>query len=469
MKRIVLLLLLVVWAPSSILVQEEVTMTNISQIFEQAVSFIQQKDPKALNQLLQKNPQLSEYSDSEASNQTLIHHTLSYANFAGDAPSLWSTPECTDVLWKNGVLIDTKFCLRALSTADLPMIEWLSRENELPECIRGLAALGKTRELKSWFVKGKLKPNANPPTAWLSETSDPLHHIWQVQNYQLTDDWLITDAFRFGHKCTAGSLLEKVVDINPKLAQRVQETTKTAFLDYLVQHRSEISMADTLPVWEMLQLVKAKVALVNADIDSFQSVLETTPSLLKQQYMRQQIELLELAAYSDGYVFAKLLLNSGAYISRADPRPKSKALVYAIDYGNREMVELLKKLWEPSYDLPTLAGLGDLSKVKTYPNRHIDEADLVGGLALACMNQHQEVADYLIQQGADVNAEWSLHEPATILHHMAFFGKLNMVRFLIERGANPTIKDFRYQSDALGWAKYNDQDQVAAYLQQVKE
>ncbi|MBT22442.1 hypothetical protein CMK17_21260, partial [Candidatus Poribacteria bacterium] len=65
--------------------------------------------------------------------------------------------------------------------------------------------------------------------------------------------------------------------------------------------------------------------------------------------------------------------------------------------------------------------------------------------------------------------EWSLHEPATILHHMAFFGKLNMVRFLIERGANPTIKDFRYQLDALGWAKYNDQDQVAAYLQQVKE
>jgi ankyrin repeat protein len=446
-------------------------MTNISQIFEQAVSFIQQKDPKSLNLLIQKNPQLLQDSDSDGSNQTLIHHTLSYANFAGDDPSLWSTPECADVLWKNGALIDTKFVLRALSTADLPMVEWLSRKNELPGCIRGFAALDKTRELKGWFAKGKLQPNAVPPVAWLRETSDPLHHMWKVQNYQLTDDWLITDAFRyairFGHKCTAGLLLEQVVEINSELAQRVKETTKTAFLDYLVQHRSDISMTETLPIWEMLQLVKAKVAIVNADIDSFQSVLETTPSLLKQQYVKQQIELLELAAYSDGYVFAKLLLNSGAYISRANPRPKSKALVYAIDYGNREMVGLLKKLWEPPYNLPTLAGLGDLSKVKTYPNRHIDEADLVGGLALACMNQHQEVADYLIQQGADVNAEWSLHEPATILHHLAFFGKLNMVRFLIERGANPTIKDFRYQSDALGWAKYNDQDQVAAYLQQV--
>jgi ankyrin repeat protein len=60
-----------------------------------------------------------------------------------------------------------------------------------------------------------------------------------------------------------------------------------------------------------------------------------------------------------------------------------------------------------------------------------------------------------------------LHEPATILHHLAFFGKLNMVRFLIERGVNPTIKDFRYQSDTLIGLKINDRDQVATYLQQV--
>ena len=42
-----------------------------------------------------------------------------------------------------------------------------------------------------------------------------------------------------------------------------------------------------------------------------------------------------------------------------------------------------------------------------------------------------------------------------------------MVQFLIERGADTNIKDFRYQADALGWAKYNGQDQVVAYLEQV--
>jgi ankyrin repeat protein len=160
-------------------------------------------------------------------------------------------------------------------------------------------------------------------------------------------------------------------------------------------------------------------------------------------------------------------LEAGAYITQSNPRPESKALVYAIDYGDREMVELLRELWEPPNDLPTLAGLGHIEKVQTFLNSQTDEVDLVHGLALACMNQHIEVADYLIKQGADINAEWSLHEPATILHHLAFSGKLEMVQFLVERGADTSIKDFRYQADALGWAKYNGQDQVVAYLEQV--
>ena len=44
-----------------------------------------------------------------------------------------------------------------------------------------------------------------------------------------------------------------------------------------------------------------------------------------------------------------------------------------------------------------------------------------------------------------------------------------MVQFLVERGADTNIKDFRYQANALGWAKYNGQDQVAAYLEQFKK
>ena len=448
-------------------------MIDTTQIFEQAVEFIQRKDPQALNILLQTHCQLSRCPDPNDPSQKLIHHTLSYANFAGDDPSFWSTPECADVLLENGALVDTKFYLRALNTADLPMIKLLSHKFMLPLNMRTMAALSKSKDLEDWFDKEKLKLNATPPIEWLRDSSDPLHQRWKIQDHHLTDDWLITDAFRyairFGQKRAAEFLLEQAIYMNPELAKQIKKLTKETFLNYLIQHRGTICMTDTFLLWEMSQMVRAVQAIVTGDIDSFQTILQKTPSLLKRQYVTQQVELLELAAYSNGYVFAKSLLEAGAYITQANPRPKSKALVYAIEYGDRETVKLLRQLWEPPNDLATLAGLGNLEKVQVFLNSKTDEEDLVYELALACMNQHMDVADYLIKQGVDINAEWSLHEPATILHHLAFFGKLEMVQFLVERGADMNIKDFRYQADALGWAKYNGQNQVVSYLEQFKK
>ena len=105
-----------------------------------------------------------------------------------------------------------------------------------------------------------------------------------------------------------------------------------------------------------------------------------------------------------------------------------------------------------------------------YPaGKGIEASDrvLVRALALACMNEHLEIATYLIDRGADINGEWSLHEAATILHHVAFCGKLKVVQFLVERGADLSIRDLRYDSDALGWANYNGQQKVVGYLEKV--
>ena len=84
-------------------------MIDTTQIFEQTVEFIQRTDPQALNILLQTHCQLSRYPDPNDPSQKLIPHTLSYANFAGDDPSFWSTQECADLLLENGALVDTKF------------------------------------------------------------------------------------------------------------------------------------------------------------------------------------------------------------------------------------------------------------------------------------------------------------------------------------------------------------------------
>ena len=75
-------------------------------------------------------------------------------------------------------------------------------------------------------------------------------------------------------------------------------------------------------------------------------------------------------------------------------------------------------------------------------------------LAWACVNRHFAVASFLLERGADINTNWSTHEPASILHECAIHGNEDAVRFLIDHGADLTIKDYRYHATAEGWARH---------------
>ena len=44
-------------------------------------------------------------------------------------------------------------------------------------------------------------------------------------------------------------------------------------------------------------------------------------------------------------------------------------------------------------------------------------------LAFAVINRHFDVADFLLEHGADINTNWNSHEPASILHHLVFLPK----------------------------------------------
>ena len=41
-------------------------------------------------------------------------------------------------------------------------------------------------------------------------------------------------------------------------------------------------------------------------------------------------------------------------------------------------------------------------------------------LAWSVINRHFDVADFLLEHGADINTNWNSHEPASILHHLVF-------------------------------------------------
>jgi ankyrin repeat protein len=94
---------------------------------------------------------------------------------------------------------------------------------------------------------------------------------------------------------------------------------------------------------------------------------------------------------------------------------------------------------------------------------------LDSALAFAVINRHFEVADFLLEHGANINTNWNSHEPASILHHLVFEDNYESMQYLIDRGIDLTIKDYRWDSTAYGWARYGKHDEkMARWLEEAE-
>ena len=98
-------------------------------------------------------------------------------------------------------------------------------------------------------------------------------------------------------------------------------------------------------------------------------------------------------------------------------------------------------------------------------------ADVYRGTPLiwaAACNRTETVA-WLVEHGANINQKASFGglthgQGITALHMAAQYGHMPVVKLLIERGADRSIKDDLYQSTAEGGAGYFGQDEVREYL-----
>ena len=131
------------------------------------------------------------------------------------------------------------------------------------------------------------------------------------------------------------------------------------------------------------------------------------------------------------------------------------------------------KRWFDAEGKPALGDLAHHAPV-TSVHRPWDEVRvqevLDTALAWSVINRHFEVADYLLAHGANINTNWNSHQPASILHHLVFLpDPYESMQFLIDRGIDMTIKDYRWNSNAVGWARHgNNDEKMAKWLEEAE-
>lgn len=239
-----------------------------------------------------------------------------------------------------------------------------------------------------------------------------------------------------------------------------------------------------------------------SDLSTFVQILDREPRLLGEDFVEFQKQIIERAALQGLGEFISALLDLNPAILQRQPPPKSQAIEFAFTYANTHVIPVLIRIWPLPDDLPHAAGSGDLNRVKQwfsdsgspalgdvknhYPNSpympagRVEEYDDQWGklneqrvldvaLAWSVINNHFDVADFLLQHGADINTTWSSHEPASILHELVWHKNYEAMQFLIERGIDMTIKDYRWNSTAQGWARYAAEDEKLAQWLEAAE
>jgi len=278
-------------------------------------------------------------------------------------------------------------------------------------------------------------------------------------------------ACAFQHKRVAALLLDRCIHSDPALGERVEKWRgRSGFIEYLTQH----PVSHGSP-WHAVVTNEVKAAMHGNDLEEFSRWLQQEHGVLMESDV---VELIENASYRDRGPFIARLIE--LHPALKVKRPPSGAVVFALEYGNAHLIPLLTPIWPLPDDLPHAAGMGDFARVRgwfdeagrprlgslsqhhptnnprtlrnlhwTPPNaQHILDV----ALAWACMNRQLQIAAFLLEHGANVNTDWSTHEPASILHECAVRGSYEAAQFLIDHGIDMTIRDYRWDGTAEGWA-----------------
>jgi len=422
-----------------------------------------------LTQLVREYPALPSWRSD--SGESLLGLACGSFGDSGDPSqeAKFTRIECAEFLLGAGAVADPGIWEDAIRARAKGVLQLLSRKSVVPHRLDVLAALGDYDAVEDCLKRADPSTDAAAVTRAL---------LW---------------ACRFEHRAVAA--LDRCIELDGALGDRVERWRgRSGFIDYLIEQPQMYGspwQAIVSP-WQTVVMIELFKAIDEDNLQEFTGWLHREPDMLGDAKVAMQVEIMEHAVLKDRGLFIECLLKFDSALVRAVTPPPSSALEFALDYGKAHLIPLLTEIWPLPGDLCHAAGVGDFARVKDwfdeigrprlgslaqhYPtnrpsilrNLHWSPANaqqiLDVALAWACVNRHFEIATFLLEHGANINTDWNTHEPASILHECAVSGNYEAAQFLVDHGIDMTIRDYRWNATAEGWAYHAAQDKKMAEL-----
>jgi hypothetical protein len=443
----------------------------------EARRIIHDNDIEALRQLLAEYPALLSWTADQNEGGLLGMATGSFGDsFDPVREEHFTRLACAELLLDAGAVVSPSVCVGLIRSRARRLINLFHRRGLLPQSLKFLAALGDVDG-----VRARLDTNADDRTA-------------------------VNEAFmyacRFERAAVATLLLDRSVTLDAELGRRIDGGPgQSAFLQYFIENRPDVSDPDPFRPWEAFVKQQVMRAMDDGDLPAFVGLLRRDAWLLSDASVKFQVALIErtAATMKDRAGFLKALLDLNPAVLRSPVPPPSsgitrdgtnRAFIHAFTYAQTHLLPMLVRIWPMPDDLPHAAGSGDFARVRrwfdaagrpalgdlahhfpandAWIRRNLEWGEpgmqqvLDTALAWAVMNNHFEIADFLLAHGADINTNWSSHEPASILHELVWHKNYEAMQYLIDRGIDMTIHDYRWHATAVGWAAVAAKDEKMA-------
>lgn len=415
----------------------------------QAHGAIHDSDLDRLKQLLAEYPALLSWTGGEDNSGLLGFATGAYGDAYGDDRERWFTRgAAAEVLIDAGAVVVPAVPEGILRSRAKGLLELFHRKELLPRTLKFLAA-------------------RDERTALLAAIRDSTSDLRTI-----TEAFVVATRFE---REVAGILLDRAIILDPELGKRIDESVgRRGFVQYFIENRPPHALA--VGLWKAFLMSHVMSAIGDGDLPGFVEYLTRESWMLGDDFVAFQVELLEHAAFLGKREFIDALLDLDPAILRVQPPPPSQAIEHALTYVHTDVIPSLARIWPLPDDLPSAAGVGNMDGVKKWlgetresTRERVDQKTLDTALAFAVLNRHFDVADFLLAHGADINTNWNSHEPASILHTLVFEDNYESMQYLIDRGIDMSIKDYRWNSTAIGWARYGKSDEkMAQWLEEAE-